>query len=140
MAAIRGGKLPLTPSQIFAAHLIHTTDGKPWKVEDDVWPTVTDVTVLRPVSVLRKGDGSYVDTDTMCARAPEHNANLGLADAPRLLAQPEKLKEFHGFYIPLPGTKLRDPNGNRNLMDNIVALHEDLASKKYTLPTIAYCA
>jgi hypothetical protein len=103
---IRAGKLPLSPSQIFAGHLFPTTDGNPLKVEEDVWPTVTDATVLRPVSVLRNGDGSWINTDTMCTRALEHNANLGLADAPYLLAHPEKLKAFEGHYIPLPGTKL----------------------------------
>lgn len=47
----------------------------------------------------------------MRKRAVELNANLGLDDGQRMLAEQDKIPvEFRGFNIPLPGTLLCNPS------------------------------
>jgi hypothetical protein len=49
----------------------------------------------------------------MRKRAVEFKGNLGLSDGKRMLAEQDKIPvEFRDFYILLPGTVLRDSDGD----------------------------
>ena len=98
-------------SEIHAAELIP----KGWTVVEDVEPTSDlDISKRKPSSFLKDSDkNGYIDGPEMRKRAPEFKGNLGLSDGKIMLADGGKLipKEFRDFYIPLPGTLLRDPDG-----------------------------
>ena len=96
------------PSVVFAADLIPTG----WSVVEDVNPSLYDVAKLKPTSYLKDGE-MWIKSDEMRKRAVEMRGNLGLCDAKRLLANDGKLipVEFRKFFIPLPGTVLRDAVG-----------------------------
>ena len=73
-----------------------------------------DVTKLNIKSFLRSSDkDGYISGEEMRRRAVELNGNRGLCDAKRLLDEQDKMpKAFRDFYIPLPGTLLRDRGGH----------------------------
>ncbi|MEK7625268.1 MAG: hypothetical protein AAB467_02870 [Patescibacteria group bacterium] len=98
------------PSLALAAELIPTG----WTVIEDVAPSAFDISKLKPRSFLTAADTKgWITGEEMRKRAPELGGNLGLSDAPRLLADGGKAipVKFRGYYIPLPGTKLRDSGG-----------------------------
>lgn len=107
----------LFPSQIHAPELIpEYTDGqgqkRKWKVIEDVAPSAFEVSKLKPRSFL-KGPKTLLSGEAMRRHAVKLKGNLGLADGKRLLAEQDKIPaEFQDFYIPLPGTVLRDPIGD----------------------------
>lgn len=96
------------PCEIYARELIP----QGWTVLEDVEPTANlDVAKLRFVSYLNGGE-SYIVGDEMRKRAVMLGGNLGLSDAPRILAEQAKLSVDRNCYILLPGTKLRRAGGN----------------------------
>ncbi len=82
-----------------------------WTVVEDVAAT-TDLVVasLRPRAILRNGE-SYIGSHEMRRRAVPAKANWGLADGKRMLEEGLP-SEFDGKAVPLPGTKLRLPDGD----------------------------
>ncbi len=89
------------PSLIFAADLIPDR----WKVEKDV-PLSKGINInkLKPQPFLY---GASIDE--MRKHATKFKGNLGFADGKRMLAEQDKIPvEFRDFYIPLPGTIMRN--------------------------------
>ena len=83
-----------------------------WEVMEDVAPSTFDVGKLTLRSFLKQGE-SPIGGDEMRKRAVELKGNLGLTDGKRMLAEQDKIPvEFREFYIPLPGTVLRDSGGD----------------------------
>src|SRR3989344_923022 len=83
-----------------------------WALLDDAAPSTFEIESLRPCSFLKEGE-SWIDGDEMRKRAVGLKANLSFADGERLLAEQDKIpKELQGFYILLPGTVLRAPDGD----------------------------
>ncbi|MBI5222484.1 MAG: hypothetical protein HY980_03235 [Candidatus Magasanikbacteria bacterium] len=110
-------KFAMSPSEIHAADLIPTENGNPWEVVEDVETSAFDVAKLRPRSFLKDRELS-IGGDEMRRRAVEFKGNLGLADGKRIVAEQRNFSsEFDGFYIPLPGTVLRDPHGDLYVAD-----------------------
>ena len=96
----------LFPSEIHAADLIP----KGWKVVDDVTPAEFRVEDLEFISFLEAD--SMPGTD-MRERAVRLEASFGLSDAPKLLAEQDKIPaSLRGKYIVLAGTLLRYPDGS----------------------------
>ncbi|TSC84638.1 MAG: hypothetical protein G01um101413_22 [Parcubacteria group bacterium Gr01-1014_13] len=96
------------PSLVHAAELI--PEG--WTVVEDVVLSSFDVSGLKPRSFLKERETS-ISSEQMRKRAAEFHCNLGLSDAKRMLAEQDKIPvEFRDFYIPFPGTVLRDPGGD----------------------------
>lgn len=93
-----------------------TTDLIPngWTVVEDIAPSQFDVNKLKPRSFLKKSDKKgYINSEEMRKRVVEFKGNLGLSDAKRMLAEQDKIPtEFRDFYIPFPGTVLRDSDGD----------------------------
>ena len=80
-------------------------------VAQNVAPSQFDISKLKPCSFLKK-DESIISGPEMRRRAVQFKGNLGLCDGKRMLAEQDKIpKEFRDFYILLPGTLLRDPDG-----------------------------
>lgn len=102
------------PSIIHAADLIP----KGWSVAiidgvpQDVAPSEFDISKIKPRTFLKDGKPS-ISGEGMRKRAVELKGNLGLSDGKRMLADGGKLIpiEFQCYYIPLPGTLLRDSDG-----------------------------
>jgi hypothetical protein len=110
------------PSVIHAADLIpEYTDNKgnkrKWEVVEDVEPTPDlEVKKLKFKSFLKLGDGRHIGGEEIRRRAVRRKGNLGLSDAPRFLKQQKDIPiELRGKYMVLPGTKLRDSDGNLNV-------------------------
>lgn len=97
------------PSEIHARTLI--PEG--WVVVEDVPPSTTfEVKNLELVPFLGKGE-QYVEGGVMKKRATEAQANLGLVDGKKLLDNQAKIPaEMRDYYLVLPGTVLRDPDGD----------------------------
>lgn len=83
-----------------------------WKVAEDVAPSSFDVSKLKLVAFLKKGESAIGGVE-MRKRAIELKGNLGLADGQRLLAEQDKIPvEFRDYYIVLSGTVLRGSGGD----------------------------
>lgn len=102
------------PSLIYAADLI------PWgfkiaKIDgvfQDVAPGNFDIADLRPRSYVSQPGGCHVDGQELRRLAVDWNANRGLADGKRMIAEARQLSSlFQSHYIPLPGTLLHRPGG-----------------------------
>lgn len=88
---------------------------KGWAVVEDTVPSMFDISKLKPRSFLKNGE-DRISGGEMRKRAVKFKATLGLADGKRLLAEQDKIPaEFRGYYIPLPGTILRDSGGGHHV-------------------------
>lgn len=100
------------PSVALALDLIPEYNGKKCEVVEDVAPSQFDVAKLKAVSFL-KGEEQIVRGKIMRKRAIELKGNLGLVDGKRLLAEQVQIPvELREYFIVLPGTLLRDHDGD----------------------------
>ncbi|MFH1781349.1 MAG: hypothetical protein ABH835_01930 [Patescibacteria group bacterium] len=98
----------LFPSEIHAADLIP----RKWKVVEDVASAEFRVEDLEFISFLEADEDSVPGT-VMRKRAVRLEPSFGLSDAPKLLAEQDKIPaSMRGKYIVLAGTLLRDPDGH----------------------------
>lgn len=79
-----------------------------------------DISKLKPRPFINMSVGNKCDNgcnEEMRKCAVKLNANLGLDDGQRMLAEQDKIPvEFRGFDIPLPGTLLCDPSSGLYVM------------------------
>ncbi len=134
-----------SPTLFYYPHLISEDNLEDWEVVEDVEPNdrlnvarLKFRQCLNP-SELGKLFGSWVYGPEMRARAINCNGNLGLSDAPHILAgQKDIPAEMRHYIIVLPGTLVR----HRVEKDNYVfflrhdgkrwILDKDLLSAKWT--------
>ncbi len=113
LQAIIEGRFEALGSLFPSERLVPDLIPKGWKVLEDIEPTANlDVGKLKFRSFLKDGE-SYIGGDEMRKRAITLGGNLGLCDAPRILADQVKIPaNLRDCYIVLPGTKLRASGGD----------------------------
>lgn len=87
-----------------------------WSVKDDVPLSLSQAQKLEFISFLESGEEYISGGETMCSRAVRLGGNRGLADAVWLIENQHLIPaELRGKYIVLPGTLLRDSDGDLNV-------------------------